>query len=86
MVLNTGVRSLFRLPLSVSRGTCGLVNMANRREEQVCTVKDIVKAGEAGSLVRNPEYQRGEACTLPQKQALIDSLYRRYPIPPLFLD
>ena len=32
------------------------------------------------------EYQRGAAWSLAQKQALIDSAFRRYPIPPLFLE
>ncbi len=34
----------------------------------------------------HPEYQRGEAWSLQQKQALVDSLFRHYPIPPLFLE
>lgn len=49
-------------------------------------VRDIVQGWESGSLVRNPEYQRGEAWRLPQKQALIDSIFRQYPIPPIFLE
>ena len=49
-------------------------------------VADLVKAWDSGSLQRNREYQRGAAWTLPQKQALIDSIFRDYPIPPLFLN
>ncbi|MGH9536143.1 MAG: DUF262 domain-containing protein [Terriglobales bacterium] len=37
------------------------------------------------SLRINPEYQRGQAWKTPQKQALIDSIFRGYPIPPIFL-
>lgn len=54
------------------------------RERQ--TAKELVEAWRAGSLTRNPEYQRGQAWKTPQKQALIDSLFRKYPIPPIFLE
>ena len=43
-------------------------------------------AWEAAQLRRNPEYQRGAAWTPSQKQALIDSAFREYPLPPLFLE
>ena len=49
-------------------------------------VSELVQAFSGGSLVRNPEYQRGAAWSLQQKQALIDSLFRRYPVPPMFLE
>jgi hypothetical protein len=49
------------------------------------SIKDLVSAWRSGSLKINQEYQRGAAWTLPQMQGLIDSLFRRYPIPPLFL-
>ena len=55
-------------------------------EQKPLTVQDIVKAWQAHTLSRNPEYQRGEAWTLVQKQGLIDSLFREYPIPPIFLE
>lgn len=58
--------------------------MEFRREKQ--SVSQLVQAAEAGSLTRNPEYQRGAAWTTSQKQALIDSLFRQYPIPPVFLE
>lgn len=45
----------------------------------------LVKTWQAGSLSRNEEYQRGAAWSLPQMQGLVDSIFRRYPIPPLFL-
>jgi hypothetical protein len=49
-------------------------------------VKDLVDAYQAGSLARNPEYQRGAAWGLRQKQGLIDSVFREYPLPSLFLE
>ncbi len=55
-------------------------------EKKAYSVKELVDAWNSGSMVRNPEYQRGEAWTLTQKQALVDSLFRHYPIPPLFLE
>src|SRR5262249_18529380 len=38
-----------------------------------------------GVFLRNDEYQRGESWSLTQRQALVDSVFRRYPIPPLFI-
>lgn len=49
------------------------------------TVADLVEAWNNASLRINDEYQRGKKWKLPQKQALVDSLFREYPIPPLFL-
>lgn len=49
------------------------------------TVEEIVNAWNDTSLKANPEYQRGSAWKGHQQQALIDSLFRQYPIPPLFL-
>ena len=49
------------------------------------TVEEIVNAWNDGSLKTNPEYQRGAAWKGHQQQALIDSIFRLYPIPPLFL-
>ena len=48
-------------------------------------VAKLVEAYDAGSLLRNPEYQRGEAWREYQKAAFIDSIYRAYPVPALFL-
>ncbi|MCW5867477.1 MAG: DUF262 domain-containing protein [Candidatus Eremiobacteraeota bacterium] len=53
---------------------------------EVRTAKQLVDAWANNNLRRNPEYQRGGAWSLPQKQALIDSLFRRYPVPPLFVE
>src|ERR1039457_4937852 len=49
------------------------------------TVQQIVNAWNDASLKRNPEYQRGAAWKAHQQQGLIDSIFRKYPIPPLFL-
>lgn len=54
-------------------------------EEKKFTVEKLVKAFIAGSLLRNPEYQRGEAWSEIQKATFIDSLLRGYPIPAIFL-
>lgn len=55
-------------------------------EKKSYPVKELVIAWGNGSMLLNSEYQRGEAWSLPQKQALVDSLFRTYPIPPLFLE
>ena len=49
-------------------------------------ILDLVKAWESAQLRRNPEYQRGAAWSVAQKQALIDSAFRGYPLPPLYLE
>jgi hypothetical protein len=49
------------------------------------TVEEIVDAWKDTSLKANSEYQRGAAWKGYQQQALIDSIFRQYPIPPLFL-
>ena|ERR1022692_1243473 len=54
-------------------------------EEKKLAVAKLVSAFKSGSLLRNPEYQRGEAWSVVQKATFIDSLFRRYPIPALFL-
>jgi hypothetical protein len=53
--------------------------------EEKLTVAQIVKGWGANELQRNDEYQRGETWSEAQKQALIDSILRGYPIPSLFL-
>ncbi len=53
--------------------------------ERKFRVAKLVDAFNAGSLLRNPEYQRGEAWREHQKAAFVDSLFRAYPLPPLFL-
>jgi hypothetical protein len=55
-------------------------------ERKEFDVQGLVNAYKSGSLVRNAEYQRGAAWSQQQKQALIDSIFREYPLPPLFLE
>jgi hypothetical protein len=60
------------------------VSLMNVKERQLSVAK-LVQAFKAGSLLRNPEYQRGEAWSEVQKATFIDSLFRAYPVPALFL-
>lgn len=53
--------------------------------ERSFSVEKLVQAFNAGSLLRNAEYQRGEAWSEVQKAAFIDSIFRDYPVPALFL-
>lgn len=50
------------------------------------SVEELVNAYEHGTLVRNPEYQRGAAWSIVQQKALLDSLFRKYPLPAVFLE
>jgi hypothetical protein len=52
---------------------------------QKFSTDDLVAAWKDGSLKINEEYQRGAEWTEPQAQGLIDSIFRQYPIPPIFL-
>ncbi len=49
------------------------------------TVGDLTKSWIAGEMRRNPEYQRGATWKLYRKQSLIDSIFRAYLLPPIFL-
>lgn len=48
-------------------------------------VGDVVDQFDRGLVVPNPEYQRGATWDLSQKKSFIDSLFRRYPLPAIFL-
>jgi hypothetical protein len=52
---------------------------------QKFSTEDLVSAWKDGSLKINEEYQRGASWTQAQMQGLIDSIFRQYPIPPIFL-
>lgn len=54
-------------------------------EKKSHPVDVLVTAFNNGSLLRNPEYQRGEAWSDTQKAGFVDSLFRGYPVPALFL-
>jgi 5-methylcytosine-specific restriction endonuclease McrA len=49
------------------------------------TVDALLQWRKANMLTSNPEYQRGEVWTLPQKKRLIDSVLRGYHIPLIYL-
>ena len=49
------------------------------------TIKDLVSAWKSTSLKINTEYQRGATWKVTQMQGLIDSVFRLYPLPPVFL-
>ncbi|MBI4323904.1 MAG: DUF262 domain-containing protein [Chloroflexi bacterium] len=53
-------------------------------DKEKINVAKLIDAFIAGSLLRNPEYQRGEAWREHQKAAFVDSLFRAYPLPALF--
>jgi hypothetical protein len=48
-------------------------------------IRELVNAWKDSSLKINSEYQRGATWKKTQKQGLVDSVFRRYPIPPVFL-
>jgi uncharacterized protein with ParB-like and HNH nuclease domain len=52
--------------------------------EKKYKVEELVKAFSARSLLRNPDYQRGETWNQLQKATFIDSIFRNYPVPSLF--
>lgn len=54
-------------------------------EQKPYTVKQLVRAFVAGSLLRNDEYQRGEVWSTLQKATFVDSIFRQYPVPAFFL-
>lgn len=54
-------------------------------EEKKYNIAKLVRAFNSNALTRNPEYQRGEAWSEVQKATFIDSLFRAYPVPALFL-
>jgi 5-methylcytosine-specific restriction endonuclease McrA len=54
-------------------------------DEKKLTVRKLADAFTSGSLISNREYQRGKAWETVQKQVFIDSLFRGYPVPTLFL-
>lgn len=49
------------------------------------TVGDLLELKASNMLNANPEYQRGAVWTVAQKKRLIDSVFRGYPIPLIYL-
>lgn len=54
-------------------------------EAKALSIGELADAFVSGSLISNREYQRGKAWDLVQKQVFIDSLFRGYPVPTIFL-
>jgi Protein of unknown function DUF262/HNH endonuclease len=54
-------------------------------DPQPLTVRALADAFENGSLISNREYQRGKSWEPVQKQVFVDSLFRGYPVPTIFL-
>ncbi len=56
-------------------------------EMELCSlmVRQIVELRAKNMLYTNPEYQRGPVWTLAQKKRLIDSVFRGYPLPLIYL-
>jgi Protein of unknown function DUF262/HNH endonuclease len=48
-------------------------------------IGELVSAWKDSSLKINEEYQRGASWSTAQMQGLVDSVFRKYPIPPIFL-
>jgi hypothetical protein len=49
------------------------------------TVEELLDLKTSNMLYANPEYQRGAVWTVAQKKRLIDSVFRGYPIPLIYL-
>ena len=49
------------------------------------TVEELLQLKTANMLYANPEYQRGAVWTLAQKKRLVDSVFRGYPLPLIYL-
>lgn len=49
------------------------------------TVRDLVALKKNQMLMANPEYQRGSVWTVDQQKRLVDSLFREYPLPLIYL-
>lgn len=56
-----------------------------KTETDDLTVSDLLQLRSQQMLVANPEYQRGAVWTPAQKKKLVDSVFRGYPIPLIYL-
>lgn len=54
-------------------------------EPKLTCVRDILELKRNGMLAVNPEYQRGSVWVPDQQKRLIDSLFREYPLPLIYL-
>jgi hypothetical protein len=56
-----------------------------RCDQKKFPIKELVEAWKTSSLKINTEYQRGATWKQTQQQGLVDSVFRGYPLPPVFL-
>lgn len=56
-----------------------------KTDPDVLTVSDLLSCKAKNQLGANPEYQRGNVWSLAQKRRLVDSVFRGYPIPLIYL-
>lgn len=54
-------------------------------DPKLLSVKDILELKRNGMLAANPEYQRGSVWIPDQQKRLVDSLFRQYPLPLIYL-
>lgn len=54
-------------------------------EHKLYSVEQLIRLFDKKVLSRNEEYQRGEAWTKIQKAGFIDSIFRNYPVPAIFV-
>jgi hypothetical protein len=57
-----------------------------RVESKIMSVRDILSLRRNGMLSINSEYQRGAVWSVSQRRRLIDSVFREYPLPLIYLD
>lgn len=54
-------------------------------DPKLLTVREIIELKGNGMLAVNPEYQRGSVWITDQQKRLVDSLFREYPLPLIYL-
>ena len=54
-------------------------------DPKLLSVRDVIELKRNGMLAVNPEYQRGSVWQPDQQKRLIDSLFREYPLPLIYL-
>jgi Protein of unknown function DUF262/HNH endonuclease len=56
-----------------------------KADPKLLSVREIIELRRNGMLAANPEYQRGSVWTVDQQRRLVDSLFRQYPLPLIYL-
>ncbi len=54
-------------------------------DPKLLTVREVIELKRNGMLAANPEYQRGSVWVGDQQKRLVDSLFRKYPLPLIYL-